>query len=137
MDPIKTDAATSQQRFESALGQPPFAGLKAILDRLCPDPARRCAAALAASTYVELLAGLGYRLTVTRQIHVQDCYSRLGPEGGIKAVLPCYDIPTQSSVPTLVNFDGTVTATPKSAAFFEALFQDLKRQITAQPSHKT
>ena len=41
-----------------------------------------------------------------------------GSGGGIKAVLPYFDIPTHSALPTLVNFDSTVTATEKSAAFF-------------------
>jgi hypothetical protein len=45
--------------------------------------------------------------------------------------LPYYDIPTQSSLPTLVNLDATVTATPKSAAFFDALLLDLKKQLIA------
>jgi hypothetical protein len=89
-------------------------------------------AVLGANTYAELLAKLGYRLTVTRQIHVQDCYSRIGPNGGIKAVLPYYDIPTQNSLPTLVNFDATVTTTPKSVAFFDALLLELKKQLNAQ-----
>jgi hypothetical protein len=56
----------------------------------------------------------------------------LGREGGIKAVLPCYDIPTQSSIPTLVNFDLTVTATPKGAEFFGALFGELKKQLNVR-----
>jgi hypothetical protein len=55
---------------------------------------------------------------LTKQIHVQDAFSRIGSAGGIKAVLPYYDIPTQRSLPTLVNFDSTVTATPESAGFF-------------------
>jgi hypothetical protein len=38
-------------------------------------------------------------------------------------------IPTQSALPTLVNFDSTVTVTPKSAAFFNALLAELKRQL--------
>jgi len=54
-----------------------------------------------------------------------------GREGGIKAVLPYHDIPTQSSLPTVVNFDGTMTTTPKAAAFFEALLRELKKQLHA------
>jgi hypothetical protein len=130
-DPSKTDAGAELERFERVLARAPFEGLKALLERLTPDRHRLCAAVLGASSFVDLLAKLGYQLTVTRQIHVQDCYSRLGPEGGIKAVLPYYDIPTQSSLPTLVNFDATVTATPKSAAFFEALLLDLRTQLSA------
>ena len=130
-DPFKEDVLTSQERFELVLSQAPFEGLKAILNRLSSDRAKLCSAVLEASTYAELLTRLGYRLIVTRQIHVQDCYSRLGQEGGIKAVLQYHDVPTQSSLPILVNFDATVTATPKSAAFFEALLLELKKQLSA------
>jgi hypothetical protein len=66
---------------------------------------------------------------MTKQIHVADCYSRMGPAGGIRAVLPYFDIPTHSALPTLVNYDSTVTATPKSAAFFNELLAELKRQL--------
>ena len=131
IDPLKEDVVTGQQRFELVLSQAPFEGLKAILNRLSSDRAKLCSVVQGASTYAELLTRLGYRLIVTRQIHVQDCYSRLGQEGGIRAVLPYHDVPTQSSLPTLVNFDATVTATPKSAAFFEALLLELKKQLSA------
>jgi hypothetical protein len=83
------------------------------------------------NSYEEFLARLGYRVTMTKQIHVADCYSRTGQAGGIRAVLPYYDIPTQSALPTVVNFDSTVTATPKSAAFFNGLLAELKRQLAA------
>ena len=132
-DPLKAEAGTAQQRFESVLARGPFEGLKAILDRLSPDREMLYTVVRGANTYVELLARLGYRLTLTPQIHVQDCYSRLGPQGGIKAVLPYYDIPTQGSLPTLVNLDATVTATPNSAAFFDALLLDLKKQLFLPP----
>ena len=132
-DPLKAEAGTAQQRFERVLARGPFEGLKAILDRLSPDREMLYTVVRGANNYVELLAGLGYRLTLTPQIHVQDCYSRLGPQGGIKAVLPYYDIPTQGSLPTLVNLDATVTATPKSAAFFDALLLDLKKQLFLPP----
>jgi hypothetical protein len=56
----------------------------------------------------------------------------MGREGGVKAVLPYHDIPTQSSLPTLVNFDSTLTTTPKAAAFFEALLGELKNQLNTQ-----
>jgi hypothetical protein len=44
-------------------------------------------------------------------------------------VLPYFDVPTQSALPTLVNFDSTVTVTPKSASFFNGLLAELKRQL--------
>jgi hypothetical protein len=129
---VVTNHGTDQERFERILSQPPFEGLKALLDRLSPDRSLLQAGAIVANTLEELLARLGFKLTVTRQIHVQDCYSRLSREGGIKAVLPCYDIPTQSSLPTLVNYDNTVTATPKGVAFFNALLGELKKRLSAQ-----
>ena len=43
-----------------------------------------------------------------------------------------YDIPTQSSLPTLVNFDSTVTTTPKSSTFFNQMFAQLKRQLSSR-----
>jgi hypothetical protein len=64
-----------------------------------------------------------------KQVHVQDCYSRLGPEGGIRVVLPYHDIATYSTLPTVVNFDCTVTTTPKSVAFFNDRLMELKSQL--------
>ena len=125
-------AETSQQRFERVLSLEPFKGLKAILDAVAGDRQALCATVAGTNSYQELLARLGYRVTLTRQIHVQDCYSRVGPAGGIRAVLPYYDVPTQGSLPTLVNYDSTVSTTPKGAAFFNALFAELKRQLKAQ-----
>jgi hypothetical protein len=124
-------AEARQQRFESVLSREPFKGLKAILDSLSSDRAAVCDAVSGAKSYEELLARLGYRITLTHQIHVQDSYSRLGPAGGIKAVLPYHDIPTHSSMPTLVNFDSTITSTPHSAAFFNTMLASLKSQLSA------
>ena len=126
-----TAAETSRQRFERVLSREPFKGLKAILDSLCRGRESLCDEVNAAHSFEELLAKLGYRLTLTRQIHVADSYSRTGTAGGIRAVLPYFDIPTQSALPTLVNFDSTVTATPKSAAFFDGMLAELKRQLSS------
>jgi hypothetical protein len=128
-DPAPVAAETSQQRLERILSQSCFEGLKAILARVAPDREKLYANLLVASNCEQLLARLGYKLVLTRQIHVQDSYSRVGPEGGIKAVLPYYDIPTQSSLPTLVNFDSTVTTTSKANVFFDALLGELKKQL--------
>ena len=133
MTVTRTNAGSPADHLEQLLGHPQFEGLKAILGRLSPGRDQLAGLAAAATSYAELLARLGYRLTIVRQIHVQDCYERLGAAGGITAVLPYYDIATQTSLPTLVNYDATVTNTPKSAAFFEALFVELKRQLQAQP----
>ena len=126
-----TVVETRQQRFERILCQEPFKGLKAILDSLSRDRAAVCDGVNSTSSFEELLARLGYRVTMTKQIHVADSYSRTGPAGGIKAVLPYFDIPTHSALPTLVNFDSTVTATPKAATFFNGLLAELKRQLGA------
>jgi hypothetical protein len=130
-DPTLAIPAIRQQRFEPVLSQARFEGLKAILDRVCPDREVLFAGILDTSTYEQLLAKLGHKLVLTRQIHVQDSFSRLGPDGGIKAVLPYHDIPTQSSLPTLVHFDSSLTTTPKAAAFFGALLGELKKQLIA------
>ena len=124
-----TAVENKQQRFERILNQEPFTGLKAILHSLRREPAAVCDGVQGTNSYEELLAKLGYRVTLIKQIHVADSYSRMGPAGGIKAVLPYFDVPTQSSLPTLVNFDSTVTVTPKSAAFFNGLLAELKRQL--------
>jgi hypothetical protein len=129
---VANNIDTAEQRFEAILAREPFTGLKAIFDSLSADREALWTGVNSATSYEELLTKLGYRLTVTKQIHVQDCYSRVGAAGGIKAVLPYYDIPTQSSFPTLVNLDATVTATPKSAAFFNETLAALKRQLSSQ-----
>ena len=123
---------TRQQNFERVLAREPFKGLKAVLDSLSADRQALCDGVNGTNSYEELLARLGYQLTLTQQIHVQDAYSRLSPVGGIKVVLPYHDIPSQSSLPTLVNIDSTVTTTPKSAGFFNALLAALKVQLSTQ-----
>ena len=118
-----------QQQFERVLSLEPFTGLKAILDNVSSDRPRLCEAVKGTKSCEELFAKLGYRMQLIRQIHVQDAFSRVGKDGGIKAVLPYYDIPTQSSFPTLVNFDSTVTATPESVRFFDTLLTALQAKL--------
>ena len=124
-----TAVETKKQRFERLLCREPFKGLKTILDNLSHDPEVVWAGVNGTNSYEELVAKLGYRVTMIKQIHVADCYSRTGPAGGIRAVLPYFDIPTQSALPTLVNFDSTVTTTPKSSAFFNGMLAEIKRQL--------
>ena len=124
-----TTVETRERRFERILCQARFQGLKAILDCVSRDRGAVCEGVEGTDCYEGLLGRLGYRVTVTKQIHVADSYSRMGPGGGIRAVLPYFDIPTQSALPTLVNFDSTVTVTAKSAAFFNGLLAELKRQL--------
>jgi hypothetical protein len=127
--PVGND--TKQRTFESVLSREAFTGLKAILDTLTGDREALCEGVHGTSSFEELLARLGYRVNLIHQIHVQDAYSRLGPAGGIKAVLPYHDIPTKSSMPTLVNFDSTVTATPQSVGFFNKMLAAFKTQLSA------
>jgi len=122
---------TPGQNLERVLSSESFKGLKAIIDKLSLDREALWEQVNHANSYEALLAGLGYKMSLTQQIHVQDCYSRVGA-GGIKAVLPCYDIPTQSSLPTVINFDSTVTTTPKAAAFFNHMLGALKTRLSVQ-----
>ncbi len=118
----------SLRQFEAVLSRERFKGLKAILDSLCSDCQGQYEAFRSATSYEDLLKRFGYRLALTKQIHVQDAFSRMGPTGGIRAVLPYHETSTQSSFPTLVNFDATVSATPKAAAFFDQLVSQLKAE---------
>jgi len=131
-DAVNVGIESTEQRFAKIFSQEPFKGLKAVLDCVSSDRDAQCMAVSDARSYEELLSRLGYRITLTNQIHVQDCYSRVSAAGGIKAVLPYYDIPTQSSLPSLVNLDSTVTTTPKGAAFFNKMLSALKTQLSAQ-----
>src|SRR2546426_8895204 len=127
-----TKSGTRQQRFETVLSREPFKGLKAIIESLSPDREAQCAGVNGTNSYEDLVARLGYRIILTKQIHVQDSYSHVGPAGGIKAVLPYYDIPTQGSLPTLINLDSTVTTTAKAASFFNQMLAALKTQLSFQ-----
>jgi hypothetical protein len=129
---INTVSDTKQQIFDSVLAREPFTGLKAILDALSRDRAELCEGVNGTNSLEELLARLGYRITLARAIHVQDAFQRVGPAGGIRAVLPYHDIPTKSSMPVLVNFDSTVTVTHQSAGFFNKMLAAFKTQLSTQ-----
>jgi hypothetical protein len=126
-----TRTETRRQHFERVLSREPFKGLKAIFDCLPASSEALLAAVEGADSYEKFLAKLGYRMILTNPIHVQDAYSRVSAAGGIKAVVPYYDIPTQSSLPTLINLDSTVTTTPKSAGFFNQMLAAFKTQLNA------
>lgn len=72
---------------------------------------------------------LGYRLIVLNQIHEADCYSRLGPAGGIRAVVPLHDTATYSTLVTLVNYDSTVTTTANSVEYYDEQLAAFKTQL--------
>jgi len=86
-------------------------------------------AIITTNSYQMFLGKLGYRLILVPQIHEQDCYSRLGPAGGIRAVLPVHDMATYSTLVTLVNFDSTLTTTPKSVDYYDDQLAEFKSQL--------
>jgi len=109
---------TEQQRFERILSRDQFKPLKAVFDNLGMAVPVMQGAIITTNSYQMFLGKLGYRVVVVKQIHEQDCYSRLGLAGGIRAVLPVHDIATYSTLVTLVNYDSTVTTTPQSVDYF-------------------
>jgi hypothetical protein len=120
---------TEQQRFERILSRDQFKPLKAVFDNLGMAVPVMQGAIITTNSYQMFLGKLGYRVVVVKQIHEQDCYSRLGPAGGIRAVLPVHDMATYSTLVTLVNFDSTVTTTPKSVDYFCDQLAEFKTQL--------
>jgi len=120
---------TEQQHFDRILSRDQFKPLKAILDQLRKDGAAMHGAIVTTNSYPNFLGKLGYRVILVPQIHEQDCYSRLGPAGGIRAVLPHHDMATYSTLVTLVNLDSTLTTTPKSVDFFSDQLAEFKTQL--------
>ena len=110
---------TEIQRFQRILSREQFKPLKAVFDNLRSAVLAMQEAIVTTCSYRNFLDKLGYRLVLVKQIHEQDCYSRLGPAGGIRAVLPVHDIATYSTMVTLVNFDSTVSTTANSVDFYD------------------
>jgi hypothetical protein len=110
---------TEAERFARILAHGDFKPLKALLDNLRAAVTVMQQAILTTGTYRNFLDKLGYRLVIVKQIHEQDCYSRIGAAGGIRAVLPVHDIATYSTMVTLVNLDSTVSTTSNSADFYD------------------
>ena len=110
---------TEAQRFERIVARAEFKPLKALFTGLAREVLAMHGALVTTGTYRNFLDKLGYRLVLVKHIHEQDCYSRLGPEGGIRAVLPVHDIATYSTMVTLVNFDSTVSTTNNSVDFYD------------------
>jgi hypothetical protein len=75
------------------------------------------------------LSKLNYRIILLPRIHGQDCYSRLGRAGGIRAVLPVHDIATNGTLMTPVNYDSTATTTAKSVDFHDQRLAEFKTQL--------
>jgi hypothetical protein len=121
---------TETQRFDRILLLPDFKPLRAIFDHLKGDTTAKGAAISTTNSYQLFLGKLGYRVDLVKHIHERDCYSRLGPAGGIKAVVPLHDIGTYSTLVTLVNYDSSVTTTPNSMDFYDKQLADFKTQLT-------
>jgi hypothetical protein len=66
---------------------------------------------------------------IVNHIHESDCYARVGPEGGIRAVLPVHDVATYSTMVLLVNFDSTVTTTTNAIDFYDDQLREFKIQL--------
>jgi len=64
-----------------------------------------------------------------KQLHEQDCYTRLGQAGGIRAVIPLHDTATYSTLVTLVNYNSTVTTTQKAVDFYDDQLTEFKIQL--------
>ena len=120
---------TEQQQFDRILSEGRFKPLKAILNELHRDQAVMRGAIVTTNSYPNFLGKLGYRVILVPQIHEQDCYSRLGPAGGIRAVLPIHDMATYSTLVTLVNYDSTVTTTPKAVDYYDNQLTEFKTQL--------
>ena len=120
---------TEQQRFERILSRDRFKPLKAVLDNLGMAFPLLHGAIITTNSYQMFLGKLGYRVVVVKHIHEQDCYARLGPKGGIRAVLPLHDTATYSTLVTLVNFDSSVTTTPKSVDFYDNQLSEFKTDL--------
>jgi hypothetical protein len=123
------DKETDPQRFTRILTRTEFKPLKAVLDHLVADSTAMSAALITTNTYPMFLAKLGYRVIVEKQLHEQDCYTRLGPAGGIRAVVPLHDTATYSTLVTLVNYNSTVTTTQKSVDYYDEQLADFKTQL--------
>jgi hypothetical protein len=78
------------------------------------------------------LGKLGYRVELVKHIHENDCYSRLGRKGGIRAVLPVHDQATYSTLVTLVNFDASVTTTPNAVDYYDDQLAQFKVQLMSK-----
>ena len=120
---------TEQQRFDRILSRGEFKPLKDVFDNLAVEVPLIQAAIITTNSYQMFLGKLGYRVVVVKHIHEQDCYARLGPKGGIRAVLPLHDTATYSTLVTLVNLDSTLTTTPKSVDYYDEQLAEFKVQL--------
>jgi len=123
---------TEDQRFVRVLARNEFKPLKAVLDNLGLGTTLMNAAIITTNSYQTFLGKLNYRTVLVKQIHEQDCYSRLGPAGGIRAVLPVHDTATYSTMVTLVNYDSTVSTTFNAIDYYDNQLAEFKTQLMSR-----
>lgn len=123
---------TDPQRFVRILARADFKPLKAVLDHLGTDHVVKTDAIITTNSYQTFLGKLGYRVVVVKQIHEQDCYGRLGPVGGIRAVVPLHDTATYSTMVTVVNYDSTITTTLKAVDYYDEQLAEFKTQLMSR-----
>lgn len=123
---------TEHQRFERILARPQFKPLKAVFDNLGIAIPVMQGAIVTTNSYEMFLGKLGYRVVLVKQIHESDCYARLGPKGGIRAVLPVHDTATYSTMVMLVNYDSTVTTTGNSIDYYDDQLAKFKVQLMSR-----
>ena len=123
------DKETEPLRFGRILARAEFKSLRAVLDPLDKDHTTMNAALITTNSYLMFLGKLGYRVIVEKQIHEQDCYTRLGAAGGIRAVVPLHNMATYSTLVTLVNYDASVTTTQKSIDYYDDQLAEFKTQL--------
>jgi len=122
-------AETDSNRFDRILLRPEFKPLKAVFNELGKDSPTMVAALITTNCYQMFLGKLGYRVNVVRQIREQDCYARIGPAGGIRAVVPVQNALTYNTLVTLLNYDSTVTTTSNSVDYFDEQLAAFKVQM--------
>jgi len=130
-------AETESSRFDRVLLRAEFRPLKAVFDQLSRDRSAMIVALITTNSYQMFLGKLGYRVEVVKQIHEQDCYDRLGPAGGIRAVVPLHDTATYSTLVTLVNYNSTITTTPKAIDYYDDQLADFKIQLMNRSGNAT
>jgi hypothetical protein len=123
---------TDGQRFARILSQDQFKPLRAVLDSLNVSVPVMQAAIITTNCYQMFLSKAGYRLVLVKQLHEQDCYTHLGPAGGVRAVLPVHDTATYSTMVTMVNFDSTLTTTPNAIDFYDDQLAEFKTQLMSK-----
>jgi len=127
-----TAEETEPQRFARILARTKYKPLKDFLDKLNTAVPAMCEALITTNSYQMFLGKIGYRVEVVKHLHEKDCYERLGPKGGIRAVLPLHNTATYSTMVTLVNYDTSVTTTPNSVDFYDDLLADFKTQLMSK-----